>query len=784
VASFKVFLSHSTKDGDFVKKLAAELKHEGIDPWLCEVDIIPGDNFVAEIEKGLSTSDLAIVVWSPAASRSRWTEVEWASVLDREISESRRRLSVVLLKDSKLPELLRTKIWIDARADADKGLRETVSWVKRVRDMRRDAGAKAPRCFLDYEPTDFVGRAEHLEALYAALAQKQGTFLLYGEPGSGKSTLALKFAWQAQGAFDAIVFQPCGQRTVGEIGVDLAAQLKLDVTSLSPEKQILAAKECLLGVPGSRSLLVLDDIRNNDVKELLPGPPVSVLCTSRQRYLPWIARNSTREVRSFSREEAETIFRIYLGEETAERHRTSLRDFAERVGRLPIAVVVAAAVLAGEFGPLDEATRGLRLERLRDEVHDVAGLLQRAVDSQPERERKLLKAMAACAQEDFWLPLAGEITALDEKDRSEARDQLVNGSLLRALDRDRQRFQLHVLLRKQLWKAPEMAALQEKHAMTLERLFRDWETRWKECRECLPEIIPAMEFLWKVDETLRADWLAFWGYATAKRIGELEPAFRILKELESFRVRQKDKQAKKVLCSIYGNQALILRVWGRPDEAMELLKKQEALCLETAYKYIYRCYGNQAIILREWGRLDEAMELLKKEEALCLQIGDKSSLAKCYGEQALILDERGRPDEAMELLKKEEALCLQIGDKDGLQTCYSGKSGILQDWGRLDEAMELLKKQEALCLELGSKKSLGRCYWSWGFFAKQQNDRETAKKKLKAALDIFTELNMRRERDAVKTELEKSEADLGERSATRTRKTNSRKSTGRPLKDR
>jgi len=33
---FRVFLSHSTKEGDFVKKFAEELKHEGIDPWLCE----------------------------------------------------------------------------------------------------------------------------------------------------------------------------------------------------------------------------------------------------------------------------------------------------------------------------------------------------------------------------------------------------------------------------------------------------------------------------------------------------------------------------------------------------------------------------------------------------------------------------------------------------------------------------------------------------------------------------------------------------------------------------
>jgi hypothetical protein len=49
----KVFLSHSTKDKQLVQALAAELETEKIEPWLCEVDIELGDNFVAKIEEGL-----------------------------------------------------------------------------------------------------------------------------------------------------------------------------------------------------------------------------------------------------------------------------------------------------------------------------------------------------------------------------------------------------------------------------------------------------------------------------------------------------------------------------------------------------------------------------------------------------------------------------------------------------------------------------------------------------------------------------------------------------------
>jgi hypothetical protein len=45
---------------------------------------------------------------------------------------------------------------------------------------------------------------------------------------------------------------------------------------------------------------------------------------------------------------------------------------------------------------------------------------------------------------------------------------------------------------------------------------------------------------------------------------------------------------------------VILKDWGRLDEAMALLKKS-----------LQRSYVNQAEILQDWGRLKEAMTLLK-----------------------------------------------------------------------------------------------------------------------------------------------------------------------------
>ncbi len=74
----------------------------------------------------------------------------------------------------------------------------------------------------------------------------------------------------------------------------------------------------------------------------------------------------------------------------------------------------------------------------------------------------------------------------------------------------------------------------------------------------------------------------------------------------------------------------------------------EALCLELGNKDgLQRSCGNQALILRDWGRLEEAMALLKKQEALCLDLGNRSSLAYCYSYWVLLArEQRESQDEA------------------------------------------------------------------------------------------------------------------------------------------
>src|SRR5271157_1060062 len=500
--------------------------------------------------------------------------------------------------------------------------------------------------------------------------------------------LALKFAWEAQKDFDAVVFQTCGDRSIDAITAELAERLPIDVKTRPPEEQRSAAKAWLRE---RQSLLVLDDVWSADVRQLEPGPNCSVLYTSRLTALAGLPPRQSAKVEKFADAEAEELFHTYLysvfGKNEVTRQRDGLLGFAARVEMLPIAVAVGASLLREKSASaLGRAVLKLRLDALTDGSKDVNALFRTAMESQPEREQRLLAGCAVCLQEGFWLPLAAKIAELGEDDAEDAADGLVHSSLLRVIDRERRRFNLHALLRQEVRARQDgdgLEKLQERHAAALEKLFKDWEARWRECRECLEEVIPAARFLWAKGETER-DWqLEFRGYSLGLRIGEHDAAIRIMQQAESFSTRRGDRQAERQLGLSYGNQAVILKDWGRLEEAMALHQKAETICRKLGDNgNLATIYGNQAVILKTWGRLEEALALLKRQEEICLELGDQEGLARTYGNQANIFYESGRSEEAMALHKKQEAIYLELGNKDDLQGNYGNQAAILLDQER------------------------------------------------------------------------------------------------------
>jgi hypothetical protein len=52
-------------------------------------------------------------------------------------------------------------------------------------------------------------------------------------------------AWQTRGAFDPVIFQICGQRSLAAIAAELTTKLKLGFATRPPQEHIDAAKAWL-----------------------------------------------------------------------------------------------------------------------------------------------------------------------------------------------------------------------------------------------------------------------------------------------------------------------------------------------------------------------------------------------------------------------------------------------------------------------------------------------------------------------------------------------------------
>jgi len=118
----RIFISHSSNNKEFVRRLSEDLRALGHSPWLDEWQIKVGDCIVSSIQAGLQESDYIIVVLSPAAVASGWVEREWKDAYWTEVTAGRKIVLPVLLTDCEVPNLIRTKKYADFRSKYEIGL--------------------------------------------------------------------------------------------------------------------------------------------------------------------------------------------------------------------------------------------------------------------------------------------------------------------------------------------------------------------------------------------------------------------------------------------------------------------------------------------------------------------------------------------------------------------------------------------------------------------------------------------------------------------------------------
>ena len=148
------FISHSSRDLPFVRRLAERLRGQGVEVWLDDMQLQAGDALTETIASAVKRHDFVVVVFSRASLASAWVRKEVAMAA-RHSSRSRIAKIVPLLLErraaGKLPTKLRDTKYVDFSDPRrfEEGLAQLVDL------MIRDSPAAARR--RSFEHIEFVG---------------------------------------------------------------------------------------------------------------------------------------------------------------------------------------------------------------------------------------------------------------------------------------------------------------------------------------------------------------------------------------------------------------------------------------------------------------------------------------------------------------------------------------------------------------------------------------------------------------------------------------------------
>lgn len=133
----KVFVSHASEDKvRFVVDFARRLRENGVDAWLDQWEMKPGDSLVDKIfEEGLKEARAVVIVLSATSVQKPWVREELnASVVNR-LSRGTKLIPVVI-DDCEVPEALRSTVWqkVDNLNDYGASLQRILSVIFDVTD--------------------------------------------------------------------------------------------------------------------------------------------------------------------------------------------------------------------------------------------------------------------------------------------------------------------------------------------------------------------------------------------------------------------------------------------------------------------------------------------------------------------------------------------------------------------------------------------------------------------------------------------------------------------------
>lgn len=108
----KVFVSHASEDKkSFVLDFATKLRAHGVDAWVDQWEMLPGDKLIKKIfDEGLKAPDAFVIVLSKTSVSKPWVREELDVAAVKRISNGMKLIPVVL-DDCEIPGVLTATLW-------------------------------------------------------------------------------------------------------------------------------------------------------------------------------------------------------------------------------------------------------------------------------------------------------------------------------------------------------------------------------------------------------------------------------------------------------------------------------------------------------------------------------------------------------------------------------------------------------------------------------------------------------------------------------------------------
>ena len=109
----RVFICHASEDkARFVTGLAEKLSERGIDVWIDQWELYPGDSLVDKVfDEGIKTADAVIIVLSKNSVDKPWVHEELNAAFINRIEE-KTKLIPIIIDICEVPGCLKSTVWI------------------------------------------------------------------------------------------------------------------------------------------------------------------------------------------------------------------------------------------------------------------------------------------------------------------------------------------------------------------------------------------------------------------------------------------------------------------------------------------------------------------------------------------------------------------------------------------------------------------------------------------------------------------------------------------------